>query len=49
MFGYDRPEALIDRVPVSELVTVEQRELVASNIRQRLEGALDEIRYIFRA
>lgn len=48
MFGYDCPEALIDRVPVSDLVMVEQRELVASNIRNRLEGALDEVRYIFR-
>ncbi len=47
IFGYASPEQLIDKVPVSELVSPEDRARVAENVRRRLEGELDNLHYAF--
>jgi PAS domain S-box-containing protein len=47
IFGYDSPDALIDTVAVTDLVASEDRERVAVNLNQRIEGALAEKQYIF--
>ncbi|MDO9227177.1 MAG: PAS domain S-box protein [Pseudomonadota bacterium] len=47
IFGYDTPEALIDRVPVADLVCPEDIERVAENIRRRLEGEIIDAHYTF--
>lgn len=46
IFGYDSPEALIDRVPVTDLVSLEDREQVTENIRQRIDGEVAAMHYI---
>jgi PAS domain S-box-containing protein len=46
IFGY-APEEMIRSLPVLEIVTEEDRELVASNLRKRLEGQVESIRYQF--
>ncbi|MEW5786989.1 MAG: PAS domain S-box protein [Pseudomonadota bacterium] len=48
MFGYPAPEDLIDRVPMVDLVTPEDRDMVAENVRVRLEGRIDHLHYTFR-
>ncbi|MDO9227175.1 MAG: PAS domain S-box protein [Pseudomonadota bacterium] len=47
IFGYDTPEALIDRVPVADLVSPEHRERVAENLCRRLEGEIVDAQYTF--
>ncbi|TAN65311.1 MAG: PAS domain S-box protein [Methylobacter sp.] len=46
IFGYDSPEALIDSVPVTDLVRPEERERVAENVRQRIDGEVAAMHYI---
>ncbi len=46
MFGYT-PEEVVGR-PVLSIVAEEDRELAAENIRRRLAGEVEEIRYRFR-
>lgn len=47
MFGYDRPEELIECTTVPDLVAPEDRQKVTNNIRQRLESGIPELRYAF--
>lgn len=47
VFGYERQE-IIDGISVMDLVASEDREVVAENIRKRVEGEADVIRYAFR-
>jgi PAS domain S-box-containing protein len=47
IFGYDAPEALIDRVPVADLVSPEDRDWVAEYIRRRLDGEIVDAHYTF--
>lgn len=47
IFGYDAPEAIIEHVTVADLVCPEDRERVAENLRQRIDGEITNIRYIF--
>ncbi|MDP2434106.1 MAG: PAS domain S-box protein [Pseudomonadota bacterium] len=47
IFGYDAPEALIDRVAVADLVCPEDRDWVAEYIRRRLDGELLDAHYTF--
>lgn len=47
IFGYASADDIIDKVPVSDLVSPEYRERVAENIRRRTEGEVAEIRYSF--
>lgn len=43
IFGYD-PEELVG-TPVIDLIAPEERELVAENLRRRIESEIDDIRY----
>ena len=47
IFGYDSPEALIDRVAVTDLVSPEDRALVAENVRRRVAGETSDLHYTF--
>ncbi|MGZ4953929.1 MAG: PAS domain S-box protein [Methylobacter sp.] len=47
IFGYDSSEALIDSVPVTDLVIPEDRERVVENVRRRIEGEIVDLHYIF--
>ena len=47
IFGYSSPEALINRVPVADLVSLKDREMVLNNIRRRMEGEVDHMHYTF--
>jgi len=47
IFGYDSPEDLIDDIPVSALVAPEDRDQVTENVRRRLEGEVDDLKYSF--
>ncbi|MDD5390137.1 MAG: PAS domain S-box protein [Gallionellaceae bacterium] len=47
LFGYDAPEDLIDRVPVADLVSPEDRDWVAEYLRRRLEGEIADAHYTF--
>ncbi len=47
IFGYDGPGALIDQVPVADLVSPEDRALVLTQIRRRLEGEVADAHYTF--
>lgn len=47
IFGYDAADELIDRVPVADLVSPEDRARVAENVRRRLDGEISDIRYTF--
>lgn len=47
IFGYGSPAELIDRVPVADLVSPADRELVAGNLRRRLEGEVKDAHYSF--
>jgi PAS domain S-box-containing protein len=46
MFGY-RVEEIVGLAPI-DVVCLDDRPLVAENVRRRLEGEVDEIRYEFR-
>lgn len=46
-FGYESPEQVIDRIPVSDLVSPEDRVRVAENIRKRLEAETKDTRDTF--
>ena len=48
IFGFESPEALIDTVPVSDLVAPEYRERVAENLRLGFAGEIDSSHYAFR-
>lgn len=48
MFGYDRADQVIDVLPVQELVHPDDRALVASKVRARLDGTIVDSRYLFR-
>ncbi len=43
IFGYD-PEELVG-TPVTDLIAPQERELVAENLRRRIESEIDDIRY----
>ncbi|MGR9086281.1 MAG: PAS domain S-box protein [Gammaproteobacteria bacterium] len=45
IFGYDAPEALIDRVPVTDLIGLEEREEVVENMRRLIESEVSAIRH----
>ncbi len=45
LFGYATPTELVDRVPVIELVTPEDRARVRENVRKRLSGEASSIHY----
>ncbi len=47
LFGYDSAEALIDKVPVTELVSLEDRERVAENMRRRIDAEVAYLHYSF--
>src|ERR1700680_2931003 len=47
MFGY-AVEDVVDRLGPLQLVHPDDRPLVSENIRRRIEGEMDEIRYEFR-
>lgn len=49
IFGYDRPEDIIDRVPILDLVSPNDRKLVAEQIRKRLSGEVSSALYGFTA
>jgi PAS domain S-box-containing protein len=47
LFGYGSPADVIDRVRVADLVSPADRELVAENLRRRLEGGARDTHYSF--
>ena len=47
IFGYEASEILIGRVPVTDLVSPEDRGRVAENVRRRIEGEVVEMQYTF--
>ena len=47
IFGYSAEE-IVETLPVSALVHPDDRELVARNLRRRLEGEAEALRYRFR-
>ncbi len=47
IFGYDTPDAVIDRLTVADLVSPEDRGQVAENIRRRLDGEIVDAHYAF--
>ncbi len=47
MVGYGSDE-ILEKMPIHELIHPEDRELVAGNIKKRLEKKIDSIRYEFR-
>ncbi len=49
MYGFDSAEQLVDVIPASQFVMAEDRALVMENIRRRLEGEVDSMRYSFTA
>jgi PAS domain S-box-containing protein len=49
LFGYPSPDALVDRIPLGDLVAPADRERVRENIRLRTSGAVREMHYDFRA
>ncbi|WP_435333824.1 PAS domain S-box protein [Haloarchaeobius sp. TZWWS8] len=46
IFGYDSEAAVLDRQPI-ELVSEEYRSEVSERLRQRLDGEIDEMQYVF--
>lgn len=46
-FGY-KQEEIVDKLKVSDLVHPDDRQLVAENLRRRVEGETDEVRYQLR-
>ena len=47
IFGYDKPEELIDKVQLSDLASPEDNNRRAENIRKRVDGDLFDIQYTF--
>jgi PAS domain S-box-containing protein len=47
MFGYS-PAEMVGTLPVQEIVAEEDRALVAENLRKRLQGEVQSIRYRFK-
>ncbi|MBY0579830.1 MAG: PAS domain S-box protein, partial [Burkholderiales bacterium] len=47
MFGYDTPEEIIDLIPVLQIVAPDDRNFVEGNIRKRLSGEIERIRFSF--
>lgn len=47
MFGYDSPDELVGQIPVLQIVAPEERERVVENIRKRLSGEIDRVRFSF--
>jgi len=48
IYGYDDPAELIDTIPVGSLITPIDRERVAENVRRRLHGEIEQLRYSFK-
>ncbi len=49
MFGYDSADEFVDAIFVSELVSETDRARVEDNIRKRVSGDIDSLRYSFSA
>ena len=47
IFGYDTPNEVVGRVAISDLVVPSDRKLVINNIRRRMLGELEPIKYQF--
>ncbi|MBL8428429.1 MAG: CHASE domain-containing protein [Dechloromonas sp.] len=47
IFGYDSPDEIIDLIPVRDLVSPEDRQMVADNVRRRESGEIDALHYGF--
>ncbi len=47
IFGYDSPEEIVGKVPVSEFVSPSDRARVEENIRRRITGEITDIQYEF--
>ena len=47
IFGYETPDEIIDRIPVSDLVSPEDRQKVANNVLRRESGEIDALHYGF--
>jgi two-component system, cell cycle sensor histidine kinase and response regulator CckA len=47
-FGYGAPEEIVDHLSVGDLVAPEDRAKVIDNIRRRVAGEIEEVRYEFR-
>jgi PAS domain S-box-containing protein len=47
IFGYQSPEEIIDTITVSDLVAPQDLQLVADNIRRRINGETDALHYSF--
>ncbi len=47
MFGYGGPDEIINRLPVSSLVSPEDQELVSGNLRRRMLGEVQSLNYAF--
>ena len=45
IFGYDTPSDIVELLPVTDLVTQKDRNMVAENVRRRLAGEVDSIHY----
>ncbi len=47
IFGYDSPSEIIDQVPMVALIAPEHRAMVLENVRLRVSGKVQEMRYTF--
>lgn len=47
IFGYEQQE-VIDRLTLAEIAEGPDRRLVAENVRRRLQGEIQDVRYVFR-
>ena len=45
IFGYDAAAEIVDKLPVTDLVVMADRAMVAENVRRRLAGEIDAIHY----
>ena len=49
IFGYDSPNEIVGKIPIMQLVSPEDEQKVASNLKQRLDGKTDAVRYSLNA
>jgi diguanylate cyclase (GGDEF)-like protein/PAS domain S-box-containing protein len=49
MFGYDSQDEIVDTIPVYRFIREEDRSLVDENIRKRIRGEVESMRYSFTA
>lgn len=47
IFGFDSPDQIIDQPLIEDLVSPQDRQMVASNIRRRLNGEMETLHYSF--